>query len=624
MLVSLREQPDAAPIAEWVTALVAARRGVTHRGIRRGRAGSTVEPAPGRSACAGRRRGPWCCAADRAPERVHLVHGAGGPLGGDDLALTSTWPPARGCAVRSAAATARAAGCRDRRPARWTVDGRVGAGGPPALGAGAHGRVRRGGAGVGELRVTLAAGAAATVLREVVVLGRHGQRGGRYRGELARRRRRGAAARAHHRARRRRPGAVRAGRHGGGACGRHARPWPARLPPGRRTGGGGRAGACAGRGRSSTGPAPDAAGRGGRRAAVDGRAGRGRRAALPRRSAAGSARSAAPSPVTRSNASVEDEPAGRRPSRPGTPPSPGARRPACGRGRPAPPRCRRAGPSRAGSARRSPRRRPTRAGPGRRPGSSPAGRGAGCGSSARSSVTEIRTAAAVGVPHVDDDRRLRAPVALERDQAPAAQLREEGEKSGVERHGALPVRGRGPRPGRPGPRGGRRTGSRSSSCGRRRGSRRTDGIMLRPAGTAVKSGTHPGRRGHAMRRRSSAGGGCPHSGPAVHSPAGPLARAVPAPEHGGMTRRRRILVACLLAAGCSPGPAPALLLGGCGGVRGSRPVVRARRGGGLGRHRAAARPVCCRGLAARAARARLARGRRRRRRRASTGGCPTR
>ena len=96
--------------------------------------------------------------------------------------------------------------------------------------------------------------------------------------------------------------------------------------------------------------------------------------------------------------------------------------------------------------------------------------------------------AAVGVPHVDDDRRLRAPVALERDQAAAAQLREEGEKSGVERHGALPVRGRGPRPGRPGP-----PGTAYRGAGRPR---------------AVAAGGAGGRRYHA----STCGNRCQEAG----------------------------------------------------------------------------------------------------------------
>ena len=82
-------------------------------------------------------------------ERVHLVHAAGGPLGGDDLALSVDVAPAL-CTAR-------------RAPGPTVVSDRA------ALES--------------AVRVTLAPGAAATV-RETVVLGRHGQRGGRYAGAL--------------------------------------------------------------------------------------------------------------------------------------------------------------------------------------------------------------------------------------------------------------------------------------------------------------------------------------------------------------------------------------------------------------------------------------------------------
>ncbi len=114
--------------------------------------------------------------------RVHLVHAAGGPLGGDELGLDVEVGAGAAVAVHSAGATLvqPGAGAAAGVPARWTVTARVGGGGrldwapEPTV-------VTDGAALESTLRVALAAGAAATV-REVVVLGRHGQRGGRYAG----------------------------------------------------------------------------------------------------------------------------------------------------------------------------------------------------------------------------------------------------------------------------------------------------------------------------------------------------------------------------------------------------------------------------------------------------------
>ena len=152
------------------------------------------------------------------------MHAAGGPLGGDELGLdVEVGRRRRACAVHSAGATLvqPGAGAAAGTPARWTVTARVGAGGrldwapEPTV-------VADGAALESTLRVELAAGAAATV-REIVVLGRHGQRGGRYTGGLDVVVD-GVPLLAHtHGARRRRPGAVRPGRHGGGPGGRHAR-----------------------------------------------------------------------------------------------------------------------------------------------------------------------------------------------------------------------------------------------------------------------------------------------------------------------------------------------------------------------------------------------------------------
>jgi urease accessory protein len=117
-------------------------------------------------------------------DRVHLVHAAGGPLGGDELSLDVDVGPGARLTVCSAGATLvqPGAGPAAGSPARWTVAAHVGAGArlcwapePTVVGDGA--------ALEAALRVELATGSAAWV-REVVVLGRHGQRGGRYVGGL--------------------------------------------------------------------------------------------------------------------------------------------------------------------------------------------------------------------------------------------------------------------------------------------------------------------------------------------------------------------------------------------------------------------------------------------------------
>src|SRR5690242_3357564 len=109
-------------------------------------------------------------------QRVHLVNGAGGPLGGDRLELAVTVGPGATLAVRSAGATLVQPG-REGGPARWDTTIRVGAGAgldwAPEPTVVADGAVM-----VASMRVELAADASAT-LREVVVLGRHGGRGGR-------------------------------------------------------------------------------------------------------------------------------------------------------------------------------------------------------------------------------------------------------------------------------------------------------------------------------------------------------------------------------------------------------------------------------------------------------------
>lgn len=113
-------------------------------------------------------------------DRVHLVHGAGGPLGGDEFGLGLEVGPGARLRVGSAAATLVQPG--RPAPARWTVRAALEPGGslvwapePTVVCAGAELE--------SALRVQVGAEAVA-VLREVVVLGRHGEAGGGYRGTL--------------------------------------------------------------------------------------------------------------------------------------------------------------------------------------------------------------------------------------------------------------------------------------------------------------------------------------------------------------------------------------------------------------------------------------------------------
>ncbi|MGQ0717285.1 MAG: urease accessory protein UreD [Pseudonocardiales bacterium] len=112
---------------------------------------------------------------------MHLVQAAGGPLGGDDLALDVRVSAGSSLQLRSAAATVVQPG-RPAAPARWTVIADLAEGAamdwrpePTVIcdGAELH----------SSMTVVLQRGARA-VLREVVVLGRAGQRGGRFHGEL--------------------------------------------------------------------------------------------------------------------------------------------------------------------------------------------------------------------------------------------------------------------------------------------------------------------------------------------------------------------------------------------------------------------------------------------------------
>ncbi|HEU0089750.1 MAG TPA: urease accessory protein UreD [Pseudonocardiaceae bacterium] len=115
------------------------------------------------------------------PRRVHLVQAAGGPLGGDDLGLAVHVGPGIALQVCAAAATVVQPGHLEAA-ARWTVAADLADGAvldwrpePTVICDGA------------ELRSTMAVTLhrdARVMLRELAVLGRAGQRGGRFSGEL--------------------------------------------------------------------------------------------------------------------------------------------------------------------------------------------------------------------------------------------------------------------------------------------------------------------------------------------------------------------------------------------------------------------------------------------------------
>lgn len=111
----------------------------------------------------------------RTPDAVYLVGGAAGPLGGDDLTLTIEVRDGATLRVRTAAAAVALPGA-DGRESVLRVTATVGAGArleylpePTVVAGNARHRV--------DLSVTLAAGAA-LLLRDEIILGRHGERGG--------------------------------------------------------------------------------------------------------------------------------------------------------------------------------------------------------------------------------------------------------------------------------------------------------------------------------------------------------------------------------------------------------------------------------------------------------------
>jgi urease accessory protein len=117
----------------------------------------------------------------RTPEAVYLVSAAAGPLGGDQLSLAITVSAGASLRLRTVAASVALPGLDDAE-SQLTVTASVAAGGhleylpEPAVVAG---NARH----AADIRVTLAEGAC-LVLRDELILGRHGERGGSYRGSL--------------------------------------------------------------------------------------------------------------------------------------------------------------------------------------------------------------------------------------------------------------------------------------------------------------------------------------------------------------------------------------------------------------------------------------------------------
>ena len=146
----------------------------------RARAELTAEPGPGCPRLRWR-SDPPVVLRPTGPNRVHLVQAGGGPLGGDDLALAVHLGSGTYLQVCSAAATVVQPG--NAAAARWTVAADLAEAAvldwhpePTVICDGAELR--------STVTVTLRPGARA-LLREEVVLGRAGQRGGRFHGELA-------------------------------------------------------------------------------------------------------------------------------------------------------------------------------------------------------------------------------------------------------------------------------------------------------------------------------------------------------------------------------------------------------------------------------------------------------
>lgn len=146
----------------------------------RARAELTVEPGP-MTPLVRWNSAPPVVLRPTGAHRVHLVQAAGGPLGGDDLALAVHLGPGTALQVRSAAATV-VQPSHPEAVARWTVTADLAEGAvldwrpePTVVCDGADLR--------SSMRAVLQRGARA-LAREVIVLGRAGQRGGRCHSEL--------------------------------------------------------------------------------------------------------------------------------------------------------------------------------------------------------------------------------------------------------------------------------------------------------------------------------------------------------------------------------------------------------------------------------------------------------
>lgn len=117
----------------------------------------------------------------RTPEAVYLVSATGGPLGGDLLSLRIAVGAGASLRLRTAAASVALPGLDDAESV-LTVTATVEPGGtleylpePVVVADGARHAA--------DIRVTLAEGAR-LIVREELILGRHGERGGAYRGSL--------------------------------------------------------------------------------------------------------------------------------------------------------------------------------------------------------------------------------------------------------------------------------------------------------------------------------------------------------------------------------------------------------------------------------------------------------
>lgn len=146
----------------------------------RARAELAVDPGPDAD-CMRWRCAPPIVLRQTGPHRVHLVQAAGGPLGGDDLALDVHLSAGSSLQLRSAAATLVQPGI-PAAAAQWTVVAEVAANAvldwrpePTVVCESAELR--------SSMTIAVQRGARA-LLREVVVLGRAGQRGGCFHGVL--------------------------------------------------------------------------------------------------------------------------------------------------------------------------------------------------------------------------------------------------------------------------------------------------------------------------------------------------------------------------------------------------------------------------------------------------------